>query len=96
MTFRDPAMPLVNNADARIVRGGDACREGLVRQVSAPVRWLEAVQALVAEGVDTVVEVGPGTVLSGLVKKIDKGLRVLAVEDPASLEATIAALAEAR
>jgi [acyl-carrier-protein] S-malonyltransferase len=96
VAFRDPAPPLVNNADARVVITADDCREGLVRQVSAPVRWMEAVQVLAAQGVDTVIEVGPATVLTGLVKKIDKGLRVMNVEDPASLEATIAALAEAR
>jgi [acyl-carrier-protein] S-malonyltransferase len=96
VAFHDPEVPLVNNVDALVIRIGDDCREGLVRQVSAPVRWLEVVQVLAREGVDTVVEVGPGTVLSGLVKKIDKELRVLNVEDPASLEAALQALAEAR
>jgi [acyl-carrier-protein] S-malonyltransferase len=96
VTFRDPEVPLVNNVDALVIKTGEDCCEGLVRQVSAPVRWLEVVERLAREGVDTVVEVGPGTVLSGLVKKIDKRLRVLNVEDPASLEATVAALAEAR
>jgi [acyl-carrier-protein] S-malonyltransferase len=96
VAFHDPAIPLVNNVDALVIHVADDCREGLVRQVSAPVRWREVVQALAREGVDTVVEVGPGTVLSGLVKKIDKGLRVHNVEDPASLETTLQALAEAR
>lgn len=96
VAFRDPVIPLVNNVDALVIRSADDCREGLVRQVSAPVRWLQVVETLVREGVDTVIEVGPGTVLSGLVKKVDKGLRVLNVEDPASLEAAVTALAEAR
>lgn len=96
IAFRDPQIPLVNDVDALVVENAEDCREGLVRQVSAPVRWQDVVQTLAREGVDTVVEVGPGTVLSGLVKKIDKGLRVLNVEDPASLEATLQALAEAR
>jgi [acyl-carrier-protein] S-malonyltransferase len=96
ISFRDPAIPLVNDVDALVIASGDDCREGLVRQVSAPVRWLEVVQRLAREGVDTVVEVGPGTVLTGLVKKIDKGLRVFSVEDPASLAATVEALTEAR
>jgi [acyl-carrier-protein] S-malonyltransferase len=94
LSFASPAMPLVNNVDATVVRAADACRDGLVRQVSGTVRWQESVQRLVREGVDTFVEVGPGTVLSGLVKKIDKNVRVLSVEDPASLEATAAALQE--
>ena len=96
VAFRDPAMPLVNNVDARVVRTADECREGLIRQVSAPVRWLEVVEALAREGVDTVIEIGPGTVLAGLVKKIDRNLRVVSVEDPASLEAALQALGEAR
>ena len=93
IAFRDPSVPLVNNADAQPVRSAASCRDGLVRQVSAPVRWEESVQELVRQGVDTFVEVGPGQVLAGLVKKIDKGVRVLGVEDPESLDATVAALA---
>jgi [acyl-carrier-protein] S-malonyltransferase len=96
VTFQDPRVPLVNNVDARVVRTADECREGLIRQVSAPVRWLEVVQALVREGVDTVIEIGPGAVLAGLIKKIDKGVRVVSVEDPASLEEAMQALGEAR
>ena len=74
------------------MRSASACRDGLIRQVSSPVRWEESVQELVRQGVDTFVEIGPGQVLSGLVKKIEKGARVLNVEDPASLEATVSAL----
>lgn len=92
LPFRDPAVPLVNNVDASVVKDGASARDGLVRQVSGAVRWQECVERLAAEGADTFVEVGPGTVLSGLVKKIVKGARVLNVEDPASLEATVAAL----
>jgi [acyl-carrier-protein] S-malonyltransferase len=92
--FTAPAVPVVNNVDAAVVRAADPCRDALVRQVSGTVRWQESVERLVREGVDTFVEVGPGTVLSGLVKKIDRGVRVFGVEDPASLEATAAALQE--
>ena len=74
------------------MRTAEEARDGLLRQVSAPVRWEESVQELVRQGVDTFVEVGPGQVLSGLVKKIDRGVRVLNVEDPESLEAAVAAL----
>ena len=93
LAFRDPSLPLVNNVDARVVRTAAECRDGLVRQVSAPVRWQESVERLAREGVDAFVEVGPGTVLSGLVKKTAKGARTFGVEDPASLERTLAALA---
>jgi len=92
LAFRDPEPPLVNNVDAALVRDGAACRAGLVRQVSGTVRWQESVERLAQEGVTTFVEVGPGTVLSGLVKKIAKGARVLNVDRPESLEATVAAL----
>lgn len=90
--FKDAAIPLVSNVDARVVRTANECREGLVHQVSNRVRWQESVELLIREGVTTFVEVGPGTVLSGLVRKIDKGVRVLNVEDPASLEAAEKAL----
>jgi [acyl-carrier-protein] S-malonyltransferase len=94
LAFTAPAVPVVNNVDAAVVREADPCRDALVRQVSGTVRWQESVERLVREGVGTLVEVGPGTVLSGLVKKIDRGVRVFGVEDPASLEATAAALQE--
>lgn len=94
LSLAAPRVPLVNNVDARVVRSADECRDGLVRQVSGTVRWQESIERLVAEGVDTFVEVGPGTVLSGLVKKIAKDVRVLAVGDPASLEASAAVLRE--
>jgi [acyl-carrier-protein] S-malonyltransferase len=94
LAFTAPAVPVVNNVDAAVVREADPCRDALVRQVSGTVRWQESVERLVREGVGTFVEVGPGTVLSGLVKKIDRGVRVFGVEDPASLEATAAALQE--
>jgi [acyl-carrier-protein] S-malonyltransferase len=90
--FKAPSVPLVNNVDARPVHTAEECRDGLLRQVSAPVRWEQCVQELVRQGVTTFVEIGPGQVLSGLVKKIDKAARVLNVEDPASLDAAVAAL----
>jgi [acyl-carrier-protein] S-malonyltransferase len=99
LPFPDPSVPLVCNVDAAVVRSGALCRDGLVRQVSGSVRWQESVELLAREGVDTFVEVGPGTVLSGLVRKIAKGVRVLNVESPETLEAVVAALgggAEAR
>jgi [acyl-carrier-protein] S-malonyltransferase len=95
VAFREAAVPLVNNVDARVVRTAPEIREGLVRQVSAPVRWQEVVERLVAQGVSAFVEVGPGTVLSGLGRRIAKGAKHLHVEDPASLEKTLAALSPA-
>jgi [acyl-carrier-protein] S-malonyltransferase len=94
LTLKQAEVPVVRNVDARPVRQASEWREGLVRQVSAAVRWQESVERLVASGVTTFVEVGPGTVLSGLVRKIAREARVLNVEDPASLEKTVAALAD--
>ena len=93
LAWRDPRVPLINNVDARPVRAADAARDGLLRQVSSPVRWQECAEALVREGVDTFVEVGPGTVLGGLLKKIAPGARILNVQDPESLDKTVSALA---
>jgi len=90
--FREPTIPLVNNVDARLVRGAADCRDGLLRQVAGAVRWQDGVEALAREGVSSFVEVGPGTVLSGLIKKIAKDSRTMNVEDPASLEKTLASL----
>jgi [acyl-carrier-protein] S-malonyltransferase len=94
LAFRDARMPIVNNVEARPVRTAAECRDGLVRQVAGAVRWQESVERLVREGVRTFVEIGPGTVLSGLVKKIAKQARVLNVEAPESLERSLAALAD--
>jgi [acyl-carrier-protein] S-malonyltransferase len=92
LALRDPVVPVVTNVDARAARTSGACREALVRQVSGAVRWQESVELLVREGVTTFVEVGPGTVLSGLVRKTAREVRVLSVEDEGSLEAAAAAL----
>ncbi len=93
--FGELRVPLVTNVDARVVRTGAEARESLVRQVSSPVRWLESVELLARGGVDTFVEVGPGKVLSGLVRQTAPQARCLNVEDRASLSATSEALAGA-
>src|SRR5215217_6573418 len=93
LSFNEPAMPVVTNVDARATTAPDELRAALVRQVSAPVRWLESMQLLVQQGVDTVVEAGPGKVLSGLMRQMDRDVKTLNVENAASLEATRAALA---
>ncbi len=86
LAFRDLDVPLVNNVDATTVRAAAACRDGLIRQVSGAVRWQELVERLLVEGVTTFVEVGPGAVLTGLVKKIaGRDARLYSVEDPAGV-----------
>jgi [acyl-carrier-protein] S-malonyltransferase len=79
--------PLVTNADARVVRDGSEARDALVKQVSQPVRWLESVEFLISQGVKTFIEIGPGKVLSGLVRQIDHAVQCVNVEDESSLRA---------
>lgn len=99
VVFKDLSLPLVTNVDASQVgpgKGtGDKARDALVRQVSSPVRWLESMELLISEGVETFVEVGPGRVLSGLLRQIKRDARGLNVEDTASLNTTRAALTAA-
>ncbi|HVN31445.1 MAG TPA: ACP S-malonyltransferase [Thermoanaerobaculaceae bacterium] len=73
LDFKPLSRPLYNNVDASPVREAAAVRDGLVRQVDAPVRWVELVERMVADGFDTFVEVGPGSVLSGLIRRIARG-----------------------
>lgn len=91
--FSDLGIPLYDNVDAsRIARASEA-RDALKRQVTRPVRWSETVQRMIAgDRVDTFVEVGPGRVLSGLIRRIDPGARRLSVNDCTTLEATRCAL----
>ncbi len=92
VSITDPRWPLVNNVEARISTRGAECRDNLVRQVSAPVLWTAVVQTLAKEGVTTFVEVGPGTVLTGLSKKIVPDALLLNVEDAASADTVVAKL----
>jgi len=93
LEFREPAMPVVTNVDARATTAPDELRDALVRQVSAPVRWVDSMQLLIELGAGPFVEAGPGKVLSGLMRQINRDVKMLNVEDAASLEATKAALA---
>lgn len=90
--FRDLGVPLVTNVDADLLREGARVADTLVRQVTAPVRWEDGIRRLAKEGVTTAVEVGPGKVLSGLIRRIAPEMQVVNVEDRASLQATLEAL----
>jgi [acyl-carrier-protein] S-malonyltransferase len=74
--FTDAAIPVVTNVDAAPETSGGRLRDALIRQVDSPVRWVESVRRLAREGVDRALEVGPGNVLAGLVRRIDKSIRV--------------------
>jgi len=93
--FGDLRMPLVTNVDADTIRKGEEARSALVRQVTMPVRWEESMRLLLDEGVNTFVEVGPGRVLIGLMRQIERSVTTLNVEDEKSLAATLDKIAGA-
>ena len=88
--------PVITNVDAEAIILGDEARESLIRQVTMPVRWLESVREMIELGVNIFVEVGPGKVLTGLMRQIDRSVRVLNVEDAATLQSTIEKITQAR
>jgi [acyl-carrier-protein] S-malonyltransferase len=92
VSFSDLRVPLVTNADANAVVRAEDARAALVRQVSSPVQWLQSVEFLINQGVQTFVEIGPGKVLSGLVRQIDRHVRCANIEDESSLRAAREAL----
>jgi len=94
--FSDLRFPLITNVDAEAITKGDEARAALIRQVCAPVRWEDSIREMIAQGVRIFVEVGPGRVLSGLLRQIDRSVRCLNVEDSASLQSTLEKIAQAR
>jgi [acyl-carrier-protein] S-malonyltransferase len=87
VAFSEPKAPVVTNVDARIATAPGDLRDALLRQVSSPVRWLDSMELVLSQGVSTFVEVGPGKVLSGLMRQINRDASCLNVEDSTSLEA---------
>jgi [acyl-carrier-protein] S-malonyltransferase len=92
VTVADPTIPVVRNVDAGVTRAARDVVPFLLSQVASPVRWTACVQRLGAEGATAFVEVGPGRVLTALTKRIADGAKALSVEDPGSLEKTLAAV----
>ena len=84
--IRDSQVPVVNNVEAKPVRTAAALREGLKRQVTAPVQWEKSMRTLLSEGCGRFIEVGPGKVLTGMLRQIDRNVECLSVEDMASLD----------
>jgi len=93
VTISSPSITVVNNVDVATPSDAAAIRDALVRQAWHPVRWVETVQFFKAQGVTHLIECGPGKVLAGLTKRIDGELTALAITDPASLDAALAAIA---
>ena len=94
--FHDLKFPLITNVDAEAITTGEEARDALIRQVTNPVRWLESIRDMIDNGVTVVVEVGPGKVLTGLLRQIDRSVRVFNVEDSATLQSTVEKLPQAR
>lgn len=89
-------IPLVTNVDAAVITDGAEAREALIRQVTLPVRWEESIRELIEQGAATFVEVGPGRVLSGLLRQIDRSVHSVNVEDLKSLQTALDRLAQIR
>jgi [acyl-carrier-protein] S-malonyltransferase len=89
LEFNDLRLPLVTNVAASVIKSGADARTSLVRQVSSPVRWLDSMQLLKEQGVQTFVEVGPGKVLCGLLRQIDRDANCLNIGDVESLEKAV-------
>ncbi len=92
VSFADLKVPLVSNVEACLVKDAASAREGLKRQVTAPVRWEESMRLLRSEGAEVFVEVGPGKVLSGLLRQIDRQAESMGAEDSASVDNAAARL----
>ncbi|CDL79771.1 ACP S-malonyltransferase [Xenorhabdus cabanillasii] len=85
VVFNQPQFPVVNNVDVKVEESADAIRDALVRQLYNPVRWTESVEYFATQGVDKILEIGPGKVLTGLTKRIVDTLSAVAVNDVSSL-----------
>ena len=96
LAARNPSYPVAANVDAQLKRTGADAVDALIRQVSSPVRWEDVVRRLVSEGANIFLELGPGSVLAGLIKKIDRSVAVFSVEDESGLEAALEGIAAHR
>ncbi|MBI1824005.1 MAG: ACP S-malonyltransferase [Nitrospirae bacterium] len=92
ISIHDLKIGLVNNVEAKELKKKEEIKASLVRQISSPLLWVDTILYLIKQGAETFVEVGPGRVLSGLIKRIDRRVEVLSVEDPETLDKTVSAL----
>ena len=93
LVFQRPVIPVASNVDATLVQDGNSSRDALIRQVTRPVQWEPSMRVLMAQGVETFVEIGPGKVLCGLLRQIDRSKSGFNVENEASLQKTLEQLA---
>ncbi|MBI1732065.1 MAG: ACP S-malonyltransferase [Gammaproteobacteria bacterium] len=90
VAFRDARIPVIQNVDAVARRDADGLRSALIRQLYSPVRWVECVHAMRRQGIRRIIECGPGRVLTGLIKRIEGGLRLDAIGDPSGFAGALA------
>jgi [acyl-carrier-protein] S-malonyltransferase len=95
LEFKNPVIPIVNNADAKFLDNIESIKTSLVRQISSPLLWEDSIMAIINSGIETFIEVGPGKVLSGLIKRIAPEAKILNVEDIKSLEKTVSFVSNA-
>lgn len=93
LAFGSPSVPVACNVDAALVQDAESSRDALIRQVTGAVKWEPCMKLLIAQGVQTFVEIGPGKVLCGLMRQIDRSKKCVNVEDEASLQKTLHHLA---
>lgn len=86
LVFNDLKIPLVNNVDAKIIFKGIEAKNYLIKQITSPVRWYHIILTMLKEGIDTFIEIGPGKVLSGLIKRVENNCKVFNIQDLKSLE----------
>jgi [acyl-carrier-protein] S-malonyltransferase len=91
--LRAPSVPVVHNVHVKAESNADAIRDALVRQIAAPVRWVETIEQIAASGARTIIECGPGKVLSGLNKRIAREVECLSINDPATLREALGKIA---
>ncbi len=94
INLKPAEIPVINNADAAMLNKPEDIKAALVRQLNNPLLWEDSVQLMINMGIDTFIEIGPKTVLSGLVKRINRNLKLLNVEDTKTLNSTLTALAQ--
>jgi [acyl-carrier-protein] S-malonyltransferase len=91
-TINDMLVPVVSNTDAKIIASKEAVIPTLLKQIVSPVQWIESVEAMIADGVDTFIELGPGKALLSCIKRISKDVKLYNIQDIESFEKTLSAL----
>jgi len=92
VNISDPVIPLVANTNAKIINTADEVKAALINQVSSPVKWEQSIRELLDKDVTTFIEIGPGKVLSGLIKKIDRSVKTFNIQEMSSLDNTLVQL----